>query len=490
MDTFRKANSIPFENNLPFKRILFATFLFFWSPGFCQQLIVSPYLQPGNAPSLSREEKTLIWQTDSVSGVYEVEYKKGAFMASEKPWQAKIAFVKLQLNKKTTFLYRAQLTKLQFDEVYSYRLNLNGKTVAEGSFQSRSKKPITRFAVFGDCGQKTPEQAQIAYQVSQQKPQFVLVTGDNVYQNGLQGEYITNFFPYYMAPEPSPTTGASLINNLPFYMVIGNHDIHGANLTKFPAGLAYFYYNDLPLNAPIPESTIEATGDADLVKLFKKNTSPRFPRIANYSFDYGNVHITCLDANYYVNPLDPALIEWLTSDLHNSKADWKIVSYHQPGFNSSKAHYDDQIMRLLSHVLEELGVDLVLSGHVHSYQRTVPLKFSPKKNKEGTQYIISKEGRVDGSFTLDQQYDGVTKTKPNGIIYVVSGAGGAPLFDKELNGNPELWKHNLPENWVPFTVKMISDRHSFTLIETNSKKLILKQMDVNGQVLDEITVTR
>lgn len=110
----------------------------------------------------------------------------------------------------------------------------------------------------------------------------------------------------------------------------------------------------------------------------------------------------------------------LANDLNSSKADWKIVSYHQPGLNSSKAHYDYQQTRLLSPVLESLHVDLVLSGHVHNYQRTHPLTFDPKKDSTGTHYEISKEGKVDGKFVLDSMYNGRSNTKPKGIIYIVT----------------------------------------------------------------------
>jgi hypothetical protein len=106
------------------------------------------------------------------------------------------------------------------------------------------------------------------------------------------------------------------------------------------------------------------------------------------------------------------------------------------------------------------------------------------------QYVISKEGRVDGKFTLDQEFDGVTKTKPKGIIYIVTGAGGAALYDKEMSAKPFMWKHEPQENWVPFTVKMVSDIHSFTLIETAGKKLQLRQLDSRNQVIDQITITK
>jgi acid phosphatase type 7 len=453
-----------------------------------QEILVPPYLQPGNASALNREQKVLIWQTDSVPGKFKVEYIQKT--DGEKTSLAKTTSDKLSLKNKTTFLYRANLGGLKFDSEYSYKVSLNDKVIADGTFTTRTKTRQTKFAVFGDCGAGTPQQAEVIYQVFQQKPQFVLVTGDNVYRSGLESEYRKNFFPYYTSSEANPLTGAPIMKSIPFYMLLGNHDVYGSDFDKTPDGLAYFYYNDLPLNGPPTELTVKVTGNADLVKAFKSNTGSRFPKMSNFSFDYGNVHIVCLDANPYANPLDPMLVQWLAEDMKNSKADWKIVSYHHPGFNSSKAHYDYQQMRLLSPVLEQLGVDLVLTGHVHNYQRTVPLKFEPKLDSTGTRYVMSDEGRVDGKFTLDEKFDGITNTKPNGIIYIVTGAGGAPLYDRSLSEKPDLWKHDPQQNWVPFTTKIVSDRHSYTMIETDGKKLVLKQHDSKGVVFDEITVTK
>ncbi|HRJ28465.1 MAG TPA: metallophosphoesterase [Cyclobacteriaceae bacterium] len=454
-----------------------------------QKLLVPPYLQPGNSPNLSKEQKVLIWQTDSIPGNFTV-LCTSLSTASSKPLKVKVTSDKLQLLNKTTYLYRAELAGLKFDETYSYEVILNSKSLYKGQFDSRTKKAQTRFAVFGDCGAGTSQQAQIAYQVYQQKPQFVLVTGDQVYSNGRELEYRHRFFPFYTSPDAAPDKGAPLMNTVPFYMLLGNHDIYSANFNKYPDGLAFFYYNDLPRNGPLPAYVIQPEGNPELIKAFKKNTSPRYPGISNYSYDYGNVHITCLDANTYVNPLDPTLIEWFRNDIKNSKADWKIVSYHHPAFNGSPTHYDYQIMRLIAPICEELGVDLVLTGHVHNYQRTVPLKFSPKVDETTNRYVVSDAGSVDGRFTLDTIFDGVNNTRPNGIIYIVSGAGGAVLYDKEISDNPALWKKGTPENWVPYTVKVISDKHSFTMIETDGKKLNLKQLDVSGNILDEITITK
>jgi acid phosphatase type 7 len=456
-----------------------------------QHIIVPPYLQPGNASNLNREQKVVIWQTDSVPGNYTVQYGEGKSLdSSPKISTAKVSHVKLFLNNSTTYLYRATLSGLKFDETYSYKVSLGQRTLGEHSFETRTRNSKTRFAVFGDCGVGSPQQAQIAYQIYQQKPQFALVTGDMVYSFGRESEYRARFFPYYLQPVPTTTRGAPLMSSIPFYMLLGNHDIYSANFDKHPDGLAFFYYTDLPTNAPVPASTVKAEGNPELIRTFSKNTSPRFPRTANYSFDYGNVHVAVLDANHYVNPLDLSLIEWFVNDMRSSKADWKILAYHHPAYNSSPTHYDYQIMRVLSPLCEELGIDLVLTGHVHNYQRTVPLKFAPKKDPVTKNFSISEVGRVDGQFTLDNQFDGKTSTKPNGIIYIVSGAGGAALYDRQISDDPELWKKGPPENWAPYTAKLVSDRHSFTMIETDGKTLTLKQIDGSGDTFDEIKITK
>lgn len=453
-----------------------------------QQILVRPYIQPGNVSDLKKEEKVIIWQTDSVQGDFSVTY--GMSDAASKATSAKISSVKLHLKGKTTYLYRAVLPKLQFDTLYHYTVQLKSNVIARDTFHTRTTKPFTCFTVLGDFGAGTTQQAATAYRMAEQKPQFVVTTGDNAYQNGLEEEYRSNIFPYYLPQENEPAKGAAMMNTIPFYMVLGNHDVRVDSLGKEPGAFAYFYYNDLPMNGPVVQSPPVIKGNVAAVRAFRKNTRPRFPRMANFSFDHGNVHITCLDANDYINPLDPALLEWLQRDIGNSKADWKLVVFHHPGFNSSKAHYDFQVMRLLAPVFEKLGVNLVLTGHVHNYQRSVPLTFLPELNETGDRYVVSPEGRVNGTFTLDTLYDGVTKTKPRGIIYVVTGAGGGGLYDPVLSQKPETWSHDGPANWVPFTKKLISDRHSFTLIKTDNKILTLRQIDLTGKTLDEIMITQ
>lgn len=361
--------------------------------------------------------------------------------------------------------------------------------MAQSYFRTRTKHHKTQFAAFGDCGTGSPGQAAVAFQTFKKNPDFVLVTGDMVYSSGLEIEYRKRFFPMYCAPMANPQRGAPLMQSTPFYTLLGNHDIKGYDLREFPDGMAYFYYTDLPRNGPKLTNLPEVDGRTDQIKAFEKAAGPRFPQTANYSFRHGNVHVVCLDANTYVDPTDSVLTNWIRKEFRHHKNEWRIVAYHQPGFNSSTAHYDYQSMRLLAPLLEELGVDLVLTGHVHNYQRTYPLTFMPEKDKNG-KFKMAGTGRVNGTFTLDHDFDGKTVTKPKGIIYVTTGAGGAQLYDAEISNKPEKWEHTPKSNWVPFTHKLISDKFSFTWIETDNHTLKLSQIDSEGNTLDEITVTR
>ena len=164
--------------------------------------------------------------------------------------------------------------------------------------------------------------------------------------------------------------------------------------------------------------------------------------MTNFSFDYGNAHWTVLDSNPYVDWTDRELKEWVASDLAAAKgATWRFVGFHHPGFNSAKEHFEQQHMRLLAPVFEAGKVDVVFNGHVHNYQRSYPLRFVP--DKQGTLLVGGRDGKtvrgrvVNGRWTLDKSFDGRTDTTPDGVIYVVTGAGGQHLYNPEQQDDPD-----------------------------------------------------
>lgn len=466
--------------------IFVATTILSWG----QLFTITPYLQAGQGHNFKRERKVVIWQTDSTAADFKLEFHKGKredFVHGVKT--AKIRKSTIKFGKTTYNLYRATLDGLDFDHEYHYRLKIGDRVMFIQGFRTRTKQHSVKFAAFGDCGAGSEGQAAVAFQVSLRNPDFVLLTGDQVYSSGTVQEYMGRFFPFYMSPNANPKRGAPLMQKIPFLMTLGNHDIRANDLRAYPDGMAYYYYNDLPQNGPHPGYAPEILGKEEQLKSFIEASDNRFPVIGNYAYRNGNVHIINLDANPYVNPEDPVLVEWIRDQFKGNTHDWRIVAFHHPGFNSSNAHYNYQNMRKLSPLFEELGVNLVINGHVHNYQRSVPLKFAPEKDSEG-KFRMTSEGRVDGTFTLDEKFDGKAVTKAEGIIYIVTGAGGATLYDAEISNKPALWEHFPRSNWVPFTARLISDKYSFSWIETEGKTLKWKQIDSEGNVLDEFTLTR
>lgn len=208
-----------------------------------------------------------------------------------------------------------------------------------------------------------------------------MITGDIVYTQGRASEYQRYFWPVYNAERASPVVGAPLLGSTLFVAAPGNHDIGTRDLRQFPDGLAYFLYWNQPRNGPpgVPgqPSFPDVTGPLANREAFLNAAGDAYPHMANFSFDYGNAHWTVLDSNPYVNWMSPKLRSWVERDLANAQnRTWRFVAFHHPAFNSSKAHFGDQHMRLLVDVFEAGGVDIVFSGDVHNYQRTYPLRFS------------------------------------------------------------------------------------------------------------------
>ncbi len=445
--------------------------------------IVEPYLQIGDAPQLSSSDSLVVmWHTADIDQPWDVQVKKPDGTKWSAPVQATFTRVAVR-GIEPHRVFRAQLSSLKPGKEFDYRVRRrDGETVFQARAQARkSERQPYRIAIFGDCAQGTPEQRAVAYQVYQAKPDFVFIPGDIVYTRGLISEYRANYFPVYNAANASPQTGAPLIRSTLFIAAPGNHDVLNANLTQNPGALAYFMYWSQPLNGPLtrigdPNTPLfQATEEEK--KAFLATASATYPRMANFSFDYGNAHWTVLDADPYVDWTNPSLRDWVAKDLASAKsATWRFVGFHHPGFNSSKAHFGDQWMRRLSDVFEAGGVDIGFAGHVHNYQRSYPLRFKAKPVDPATPTLTG------GEWTLDKEFDGVGKTKPNGVICIVTGGGGAHLY------NPE--QQDDPASWQPFTKKFVSKVNSFTVVDAHGHKLAIRQISQDGQELDSFVVTK
>lgn len=451
------------------------------------EFLVKPYLQLGK--KASAESIQLLWHAAVSNDVWHAEYKNkddAGWRRSEDQVSSTIAVPSIPPFK----VFSTTFNSLKPGGRFQYRVSKNGNVVFSSEGKSlKSPEQSYRIAISGDIGAGTNTAKKIAFEIYKAKPDMVAIAGDIVYNRGLISEYQTKFWPVYNK-DLADTLGAPLMRSIPFVAAVGNHDALTRDLNSFPDALAYYHFWDQPLNGPDAKEgsafvPILIGSDANK-KAFYDGAGDKYPRMTNFSFDYGNAHWTVIDSDPYVDWTDSTLRDWLTKDLEAAaNATWRFVLYHHPCFSSSRAHYEQQQMRSIAPILEKGKVDLVFAGHVHNYQRTYPLTFKP--DNLGNQLVAGANNirigkTVNGRWTLDKSFNGKRNTKPNGVIYITTGAGGQGLY------NPEQTKDK--DSWQKFTVKFESRVHSFTIIDVNGTTLTLRQVDINGKSIDMIKITR
>jgi predicted phosphodiesterase len=476
-----------------------------------QTVLVKPYVQPGDSDSPGKTDtKVLYWFTDQAPGEFVVEYEHpGGAMKVAKAERSALDFPKYDDPKKAAepakpeeagvktgglppekeqhfFKYTAILPGLPLDSSVTYRVKLGGKTVREATFATAAgRDKAIRFAVVGDLANGKEPQKTIAYRIGEEKPSFMMALGDIVYPSGRVNQYSQFYWNTYNDVEaPGPKAGAPLMASIPFYAVLGNHDV-AAKYPAVPDALGVYYFFQAPKNGPGAGPWATPLGsDKAAVEKFRKATTESYPSLDAYSFDSGPAHILVLNSNISSGIEQPKLRQWVENDLKTTNAKWKFVCYHAPAFHSSGQHYTEQAMRLWQPIFQDHGVDVIFSGHVHNYQRSLPMRFTPTSPKR------DKKGRADGEFAFDKEFDGVSKTQPKGIIHFVAGGGGATLYGPGLDKTSVFLKKDHGDNYADYTAKMIADQHSFVMIDLTPETFKLRALDLNGKAIDQITITK
>ena len=233
---------------------------------------VIPYIQPGSASTLAPGQDTLVvaWQTEFKPAQFEVRYgatrsfdqtatvtMSQRSIAVDKPPKGGGPFVPDPAVKRLN--YSALLTGLELGKQVHYQVMSDDQVIAEGYATARKPRGSkSRFVAFGDNSFGDISDRMIAFHAYEAHPDFVMNTGDNVYDSGLDNEYARYFFPVYNADVAGPHLGAPLLRSVPFYAVIGNHDVHGkaldgraaADFNKNADALAYYTAMFLPSNGP------------------------------------------------------------------------------------------------------------------------------------------------------------------------------------------------------------------------------------------------
>jgi len=360
-----------------------------------------PYLQ-----SPAPEALTLVCQTSASAGLT-LRYGERA----GPPWQGERSSP-----AGTTHVFA--LSGLRPETRYVYELAASGVTLASGpacafrtSPPAESRAPF-RFLAWGDSGTGNQGQRDVAAQMERVFPaaEFALGLGDLVYDSGAWADYDPKLFTPY----------ATLFRHTPFWPALGNHDAETENGAPY---LDAFY---LP-------TTSGASGHPSNTERY-------------YSFDHGMAHFACLDSQTSSSTPGGAMYAWLEDDLDQARARgkrWLIVFMHHPPYSrgTHDSTSESDLITLHANLVPLFGaegVDLVLTGHSHVYERSFLAKNDAILQANVSEY--TKIGSPDGTVYLVTGCGGESGTGPLDHPLMARGYGnvyGFNLFDvshEELRG--------------------------------------------------------
>lgn len=266
------------------------------------------------------------------------------------------------------------------------RGNASGAKVAAPALKITlpRKEGSVRFLAIGDTGTGSSQQHELAEVMFRSHADFpfelVLMMGDNMYGGEAPKDFQNKFEGVYRP---------LIDQKVKFYASLGNHDE--------PAQRFYQHFN--------------------------------MDGKEYYRFTRGNVAFYSLNSNY----MDKKQLEWLHSELAKDTSEWKIAFMHHPPYSSGGKHGSDtQVREVVEPIFVKYGVNVVLTGHDHFYERVKPQK---------------------------------------GIYYFVSGAGGK-LRSGDVKNNS------------PLTDKAFDTDMSFMLIEIAGDQMYFQVLSRAGETVD------
>jgi len=201
-DFLQAAGGITFLALTPVGRGFFARHATAWSLEPPLQFSALPYIQPGSASALSAGTESLViaWQTEDRSAEFAVEYGRTRAYGRSASVQGTQRPGHQADGSDTRRNYAAALGNLELGTTYVYRvrqLTPEAHTVAEGYFTTRKPRGVAvRFLSFGDNSYGDPGQRAVAYWAYRARPDFIINTGDNVYESDRYPRMGTYSFDY------------------------------------------------------------------------------------------------------------------------------------------------------------------------------------------------------------------------------------------------------------------------------------------------------
>jgi len=436
------------------KNLLLLILLIFLAPAY-GQLIRGPYLQAATSTSM-----VIRWRTDAAS-TSRVQFGNAASNLNQK----------VEDNNAVTE-HEIKLTGLSPKTRYFYSIG-SASGVLQGDANNYFETPPTpgsiekyRFGVLGDCGTNSAFQGNVRDQLTNylgnNYMNALLLLGDNAYSQGKDPEYQSNFFNHYKD---------NFLKKYPVFPTPGNHDYGNDDPNRqIDHKIPYYDIFTLPVNG-------ESGGVAS-------------ENEAYYSFDYGNVHFLSLDS-YGKEDRSTRLydtlgkqVQWIKADLAaNKNKGWVVAYWHHPPFSlgSRNGETENDMIRIRENfirILERNGVDLVLCGHSHVYERTRLIQgfYNYSDSFNGAVHNVSQSsGKYDGS---DNSCTYIKTSGSNrGTVYVVAGSGG---------------QLGAPSPGYPHKAMYYSnaDHGGSMMLEVEGNRLDAKWIGIDGEIRDKFTIVK
>lgn len=349
-------------------------------------IVRGPYLQLGTPSSV-----VVRWRTDAATD-------------SVVRWGTEAGALSNSITNATrTKDHEIQLTGLTPDTTYYYSVGFSFGVLAEGPNHFFLTAPAgpkpTRIWVLGDSGTADTNAAAVrdAYYnfTGTNHTDLWLMLGDNAYWSGFDVEYQAAVFDMY----------PDMLCKSVLWPAIGNHDYW-----SIFGGGEFVYLNIF---------TLPTAGQAGGVPSGTEGY---------YSFDYGNIHFVCLDSMTVDRSSNGPMCKWLMEDLAANTNQWLIAYFHHPPYSQGSHNSDfDSEYELIEMreqvvpILEAYGVDLVLAGHSHSYERSFLLRghYGYSDSLVPEMIVDGGDGRPLGSGPYRNDPAG-----SRGTVYVVAGSSG------------------------------------------------------------------
>jgi PKD repeat protein len=313
-----------------------------------------------------------------------------------------------------------------------------------------SANPL-RVWVTGDSGMAIPNaravrDAYAAYTGNIHTDLWLLL-GDNAYTEGTDAQYQAGLFDNY--PDRLRTTVV--------WPTLGNHD----GISADSATQTGPYYNIF---------TLPKYGEAGGVASGTE---------AYYSFDWGNLHFVCLESFETNRAPSGAMLTWAQTDIAATNQDWVIAFWHHPPYSKGSHDSDVEIelvemRRNALPVLEGAGVDLVMAGHSHAYERSYLLDghYGLSGSLSSTMKKDDGNGRIDGDGSYWKTTSGPAPRQ--GTVYMVNGtasqaSGGALNHPAMFDSRSELGS---------------------VVLDVRGRQLDIVSINVNGVVRDHFTMVK